>query len=196
MVKMIDLFRTTLYTNENVELAKSLLEPCKTVLKETSFHEDYLYGKTTFFDDDLLKKHNDKFINFYKYVSQQALIYIKQLKLDLKPETKLKFNTVWISEMYKHGSHGLHTHHGSFLSGNFYIHCPPKSSPLLLYTYDYTFDPFCEVPKKEENPTNNYMVSYKVEEGHLLLWKANVPHSVPQNHSDSRITISFNLNLI
>ena len=177
---MIDLFRTTLYTNENVELAKSLLEPCKTVLKETSFHEDYLYGKTTFFDDDLLKKHNDKFINFYKYVSQQALIYIKQLKLDLKPETKLKFTSVWISEMYKHGSHGSHTHHGSFLSGN----------------YDYNFDPFCEVSKKEENPTNNYMVPYKVEEGHLLLWKANVPHSVPQNHSDSRITISFNLNLI
>ena len=189
---MIDLFTTGIHKANNSELADSLYDACKKALDEISNDDEYENGKTTFFNLNVIKKYKE-FDAFYNFINEELNKYIENLNID-KTNLNLKFKGVWVSEMYKHGNHGLHVHtNGSIFSGNFYVYAPENSGELSFNRHEWMSDPWSLIKFTKHDKYNSVEWNFKPVKGDLYIWKSDLPHRVKNNKNDSRIAISFNI---
>lgn len=191
----MDLFSKHIQNTSNVELAKELYPVCKEILKETKEDERYLFGKTTYWQQDIMKKHFYKFNKFFRYVNEEALKFIEFLEIDNK-DTEIHINDFWVSEMYRGCSHSIHTHSPeNHISGNFYVHSDTNSSKII-FTRDMYNDVWYKFKRKNYTKYNSQEWSFDPEQGKLLMWESDLLHRVETNMSDSRIALTFNLKII
>ena len=191
----MDLFTTYIQNSKDELVADKILDVCKKVLSETPLDDRYKFGKTTFFHSKLIEKYKEKFEPLYNFIFKNAFEYCS--KLEMKNISNIKLNAIWISEMYKYGSHKLHGHNNySELSGNFYVDVKPNSADIVFYRHEFMADPLTDYEYENYNKYNSNEWRIPVEKGNLLIWKSDLPHSVDLNMSDSRIAISFNLGII
>jgi len=189
----MNIFPTYLHTNNNLNLANNLLPICKQILSEISFDKDYINGKTTYFDMNVINKYNH-FEELYEYISKELNTFLTDMKLNHN-NLKLKIQDIWLSEMNKNGFHSLHTHSpGSIVSGNFYVYAQENSADLIFRRPDWNTDPF-KLLDLETNEYTSHLYKLKAETGKIVMWKSDLPHEVKNNQSDSRIAISFNIGL-
>jgi uncharacterized protein (TIGR02466 family) len=189
----MDLFSTYLHAVKNKELSDSLKEPCRQLLKDVKPHKDYPMGLTSYYDKSTKKKYDAQFKTFKDFIIKQGEEYLKILQIDLD-KVDIHIVDYWVSDMGKHGSHEAHTHTpGAMLSGNYYIDIDPNSSQLVFYDYDADHDIFANLPYKGFNRYNSAVWFVPPEEGLMLMWPANLRHSVQTNLTNKRVAISFNL---
>jgi len=191
----MDLFSKYIHNTLNTELAKELYPVCKEILNDTKEDKRYLFGKTTFWQQDIMKKHMYKFNNFFKYINEEALKFIDFLEIDVKNPT-IHINDFWVSEMYKGGSHSLHIHSPkNHISGNFYIYAEPNSSHIS-FTRGIYEEVWHNFDRKKYTKYNSQEWSFPPEQGRLLMWESDLMHRVETNQSNSRIALTFNLEVI
>lgn len=86
-----------------------------------------------------------------------------------------------------------HVHQDTF-SGVFYLQVPEKSGMLVMNNSG--MNPLWQgamLPNKK-NKFNADKIKIEPQEGHVFLWPSYLPHSVlPNNHDETRISISFNI---
>lgn len=122
----------------------------------------------------------------------------KEFIKNLNPvkEIKLKLNSYWINSNNENDYNLLHNHHGTNISGVYYIKVPKLSGRLVfqngdsLKFNDTNFDYF-------NNPNFYSRFFCNVEEGDLYLFSADTLHYVEPNRSkEERISVAFNIDII
>ena len=188
----MDIFSTYLYETKNEELADRLLKPCKDVLKKIKQNTRYINGKTTYYNQGIIKEY--KIFNLlYEFIDKHFNRYLEIIGCNGE-NTKFVITDIWISEMNKNAIHGIHTHTPySIISGNFYINVPNNSADIVFKSYEMFNDVFTSLVKTKDNKYNSNSFFMKAEKGKMLLWPSNLPHEVPLNNSNGRIAISFNI---
>jgi uncharacterized protein (TIGR02466 family) len=190
----VDLFTTHIQRGFDDKVADKVLEPSKKILSELEDDDRYKFGKTSFYNKKIWKKYESNFTELYDLIFKNAFAYCEKMQM-LEIEN-ISIQDIWVSEMYKYGSHKLHGHAGlSDLSGNFYVHVEPNSADIIFNRHEFINDPLANFKYKEYNKYNSNEWRFPAEKGSILIWKSDLPHSVDLNMSDSRIAISFNLNL-
>tara|TARA_E500000178_G_C16956891_1_gene724102 strand:+ start:471 stop:1046 length:576 start_codon:yes stop_codon:yes gene_type:complete len=179
----------------NKQIADELYPICRDILDKTESDERYLFGKTTFWQQNIMKDNIHHFKNFFKFVDTETRKFINNLDLDLE-DKQIHITDFWLSEMYKGGSHSTHIHSPeNQISGNFYISAEPNSSNIV-FSKDMHGDLFQSIKKKKYTIVNSQDWSFAPEPGRLLIWESDLMHRVEQNNSDSRISITFNLKIV
>ena len=112
-----------------------------------------------------------------------------------KKKINLTLSNFWINSNNKNDYNLIHNHHGSNISGVFYIKTPPLSGRLVFKNGDLTksygnnFDFFY-------NSNFNSVYFCNVEESDLYLFTSETLHYVEPNRSEEeRISVAFNLNI-
>jgi len=190
----MEIFSTLLQIDKDELVADKILDVCKKILSETPLDDRYKFGKTTFFNLELIEKYKEEFNPLYNFIFKNAFEYCS--KLEMKNISNIKINAIWISEMYKYGSHKIHSHNNySELSGNFYVDVKPNSADIVFNRHEFMSDPLTDYEYENYTKYNSNEWKIPAEKGKILIWKSDIPHSVDLNMSDSRIAISFNLGI-
>jgi uncharacterized protein (TIGR02466 family) len=191
----MDIFTTHIHNVFNIELAKELYPVCKKILNETKEDKRYCFGKTTFWQQDIMNTHMHEFSNFFKYINAESLKFMGLFELDIE-NPKIIINDFWLSEMYKGGSHALHVHSPkNHISGNFYIYAEPDSSNII-FTKGIYESTWLDFKRKKYTKYNSDEWTFPPEQGKLLMWESHLMHRVETNLSNSRIALTFNLEVI
>ncbi len=99
----------------------------------------------------------------------------------LEEVTEMEVDDLWGVHYENQGAIKWHSHHslsGSTHSFVYYVNTPPNSSAICF--------------ARDPNDSDTW-VSIPVQEGHLLVWECELPHSVPPSDHDGRCVISGNL---
>lgn len=191
----MNLFTDHIYSNINEELADYLYPISKKILAETPENSNYINGKTSYFFKNTPSQYKENLFSFYNYVLKNSIEYLKVLEVDIE-KYNIEFKSIWFSEMYKYGSHEIHTHQGSHLSGIFYVNYNEENSKIRFYRPDYFYNSLSTIFFKKYNNYNSQIWDLSTEKGKLLIWSSSLMHGVLTNMSNNRMAISFNLNLI
>ena len=191
----MNLFSNYLHEDTDEKLADYLYPISKDILEKTPFNGKYLNAKTTYFTKQLYDFNIEELFPLLNFIFKNAIKYLDILNVDTK-KYDVHLKDLWFSEMYKFGSHDIHAHYNNDLSGNFYIHCEEKSSPITFLKTDFLYGMMADIKFTEYNCFNSTMWKIPSEKGKLLMWQSNLLHKVDTNLSNSRITVSFNLKII
>ncbi len=123
----------------------------------------------------------------YQMFQQCVDEYSRQLGLHAN-----RIASSWMNILSSGGSVDIHRHHDSIVSGAFYPHVLPNSSPLIFVSPldGYRMMDSTRFVTHSSYAENVHHVSS--ETGKLVLFPSWLQHYVPPNKSDLRITLSFN----
>lgn len=118
--------------------------------------------------------------------------FAEDLEFDLGDKA-LQLEDLWINILPEGGSHGLHLHPHSVISGTTYVAMPEGASALKLEDPRLGFMMGAPARRKECREELRTFVYEKPAVGDVLLWESWLRHEVPMNMSDDeRISVSFN----
>jgi len=190
------LFPTPVLQLKDVEYAKQMLPLAKKYLSNDQL-VGYRWGyKNTFNNKNgevFGLEHFEEMYDFANYICNigQDFLY----KIGYEPFTLRPF--IFVSEMVRGDSHGIHTHPDCCLSGVFYLQVPTNPSKIVFHD-PRQFRKYRKfTQRKDINPQTNISneaAGLIPQVGTLLMWESWVDHEVTISESDeSRITLVFNL---
>lgn len=125
-----------------------------------------------------------------KYIKHHLDTYTHDV-LKITKDLEFYFTESWANYMSPGGSHPLHTHPNSIVSGVFFVHGDPcpihfrnnENFPFRGFEFDLT----------ERNHLNSNFFEFLNYPGILLLFPSTTPHEVSINQSEFvRVSLSFN----
>ena len=167
------------------EFTDQVLPIAKEILKTTAICS--LGYKSTYGDIEKLNK-----VKSYSFIEDKIKKVTNEFfeKIEFVPTGELEIST-FITKMKKGDFHLPHVHPNSILSGTYYLQVAPNSSPIM-------FDDFRTIRNFNGlTPTRMELMrnSFYPKAGDCVMFESWVPHSVPQNQSESRITLIFDVHL-
>ena len=118
--------------------------------------------------------------------------FAEDLEFDLGEKT-LQLEDLWINILPEGGSHGLHIHPHSVISGTTYVAMPEGASALKLEDPRLGFMMGAPARRKGAREELRTFIYEKPAVGDVLLWESWLRHEVPMNMAeDERISVSFN----
>jgi uncharacterized protein (TIGR02466 family) len=130
---------------------------------------------------------SDPFKKIKKFIDCKLLEYANNI---LATNHKLNITQSWINRSASGGSHKIHNHPNSIVSGVFYLQLE-NDMPQISF-YKDVVSQFHLSQKYITDFTTDYF-SLLAESGTLLLFPSHLKHAVPQNKSTKeRISLSFN----
>ena len=111
--------------------------------------------------------------------------------------TKLFFGNSWININKKGDTNNVHLHHGSFLSGIYYVKATSNSGCIKFFR-DFNQAFIIKSTAEIINPTyiSANVATYSAKTGRLILFPSNLLHSVAASEDDEdRISIAFNIGI-
>jgi len=131
-----------------------------------------------------------------KEIYARSLTILDQFKFETS-NSDLRFLNMWVNINHKGCLNNIHIHHGSLLSGVYYLKCPKNCGDISFYrNFSESFILESSGEIMENNTFNHRKVNYTVKENKLLIFPSWLPHSVEPNESEEeRMSISFNLGL-
>lgn len=109
--------------------------------------------------------------------------------------TTLEMGNMWVNINEKNHSNKTHIHHGSFISGVYYVKCN-ENSPQIVFYKNFSEDFIVTSASRVDRytPISGSVCKYPPKEGRLILFPSYLPHSVEENETEEeRISISFNI---
>ncbi len=199
-------FPTCIWAERQKDLADSILPVAEEYLQKygESFRGDSGYI-TTYYNNEcssLILK-DDRFQPLIKYLVETAIKFLENEQVDSTFFKDSINNTkfLFINKTQRGGSHPIHAHPKSLLSGCFYLKTTQDSSPIIFqdprdyYKYNY-------YPLKRSADKNIYASSFTTEvvvpavAGDILMWPSWLEHQVVTSTSnDDRIGIAYNLGM-
>lgn len=108
-------------------------------------------------------------------------------------EQELSLHNYWIHSTLPGELTQFHDHKPDIFSGVYYVDKPEDSGDLVFVDVNpyHEFSP-ATLPGMED-PVNRPEITFKAQEGTMLIFPGWLPHKVPRNMSDRRrVSISFN----
>lgn len=203
MMEKINLFTDFVTVSENEKLAVKLYPYCKQLIKKCTYDKEYENGLTTYGQNDKylrdFKLWDPVFDELYDWILKQVEEYKQVAGFNHKHELKPSIRSLWVSEQFEMGFHEMHQHlgHKDHISGTFYIHTPVGASNLVFKRPDFDYDSWKEIPKSGKYGQYNALrYEFAPVRGHNLMWKSTTHHGTRVNKCDSRIAISYNIELL
>ncbi|KUF12525.1 TIGR02466 family protein [Pseudoponticoccus marisrubri] len=132
------------------------------------------------------------FADVVKALDGHVAAFAEDLEFDLGDKT-LQLEDLWINILPEGGSHGLHIHPHSVISGTTYVAMPEGTSALKLEDPRLGFMMGAPARRKGAREELRSFVYEKPQVGEVLLWESWLRHEVPMNMSEEdRISVSFN----
>lgn len=197
---ILQLFPTTVYTDNNVDMISVGSNLFDMWPKETKVNRDFYTTLTgeycphkvpvTWELADVPEAHP-----LIEYIKQSAEKFLQENKN--KPHT-VKVQNIWLNEMSSGSRHPTHAHYGYSISGTFYVQIPEGSNNLIVYSPFDGVGHFLGVKSQDDwTPSNSLDWRIPVEEGDIILFPSHVKHQVPaMEFTGLRRSISFDLALI
>jgi uncharacterized protein (TIGR02466 family) len=112
-------------------------------------------------------------------------------------KTKLFFGNAWVNINQKDNTNQIHLHHGSYLSGVYYVNVTPNSGNIVFYrNFDQAYITSSFAKVVNNTAISGQTVSYTPKPGRLILFPSNLLHSVEASNDDGdRISIAFNIGI-
>lgn len=203
----MDVFKTQVHYDDNEDLAIKLLPICREALEQVKTTDEYPFGKTSFYKQeiftDILKKYPEQLKQLQDFIIKTVETHTHYYGYD-NDKIDYGLTSIWVSQMNKGGYHEVHHHlPGPHISGNFFINSDENSSPLtFVRTTDEISHNNC-FPKLPKRPLKQREGIYEIVEhklepkvGRLYVFNSNLLHKVTPNKSDDRICISFNIMML
>jgi len=205
MSNKITMFTDIVMQDFNEDLAVKLLPYCKQMISQCGYDKDYEFGLTTYGQNKAELRDHTKwdpaFDELKEWIIEKGTEFIKEHGFEFRKEKGfvLKIRSMWVSQMFVGGHHENHQHlgHKDHLSGNFYVNVPQGSGDLIFKRFDFDYDTWKQLPKLrgEYIPENTLRYEFFPHMGENLIWKSSLIHGVRGNRNDSRIAISYNLEI-
>ena len=188
--------------SENENLAVKLLPHCKQLIKQCGYDKEYPNGLTTYGQNNKnlrdFRNWNPVFNELIIWVLEQAEKYKLHAGFNHKHKLTPIIRSMWVSEQFENGYHEMHQHlgHKDHISGNFYIHTPPGAGTLTFKRFDFDYDSWKQIPKSSNYAEyNSLRYEFFPKCGQNLMWKSTIHHGTRVNLCNSRIAISYNIEL-
>lgn len=112
-------------------------------------------------------------------------------------KTGLFFGNSWININNRGDTNQIHLHHGSFLSGVYYVKANEDSGDIYFFrNFDQYFITNGMAEVVNHTPLSAGVVHYPPKTGRLIVFPSNLLHSVNENVDDEdRISIAFNIGI-
>jgi len=189
------LFPDTLYVTNNVcdDLLLPLEESAKKVAKEKKTHRfSNFWVDSTALTAGGEIKNISPFDKLTEYIEYHCLNYLKELGYFNK---EIEINTMWFNISNEGDFLFPHSHPGCFLSGVYYVKCPPDAI-IQFYNSTRLTSNILEADT-QNNPLSQTMVNYRCNPGSMIIWMSNLLHSNPrQMVAGEKIAVSFNIDII
>jgi|TARA_B100000927_G_scaffold183581_1_gene147802 uncharacterized protein (TIGR02466 family) len=166
--------------------------PCeKTVLEmietweKTGNHRLVHEGSSSYITGDEQFLNDKRLIDLWKTIQECCDIYTQEMGIDYT-----LISTSWFNTLYENGVVDAHRHERSVISGAYYPYVDDGSSPLL-FDNPYSQN-FMNMNTINLSNYNRYQLECFPKSGLLVIFPSWMKHSVPNNPTKKRFTISFN----
>jgi uncharacterized protein (TIGR02466 family) len=153
---------------------------------------NYAGGYTSYGSVHRMHELSPTFAALARALDAHVARFAHMLEFDLSGRA-LAMTDCWVNIMGRGGSHGLHLHPLSTLSGTYYVSAPRDSAGLKLE--DPRLERFMAAPPRRARArrTRSPWVMLEARSGSLVLFESWLRHEVPPNGTAAeRISISFN----
>tara|TARA_B100000524_G_scaffold65097_1_gene30038 strand:+ start:601 stop:1182 length:582 start_codon:yes stop_codon:yes gene_type:complete len=128
-----------------------------------------------------------------------AIQIADQVKEDmgLNPYTAFDVDNLWCNINNQGNSNQIHIHHGSFLSGVYYVQANENSGDLIFYKdFNKQYMKTTDTEIVKHTPLTGDVVRYKPKTGRMFVFPGWLPHSVDKciDNTD-RVSIAFNISI-
>jgi uncharacterized protein (TIGR02466 family) len=196
------LFPTLIYTGRLrrrglISLNARLLRECRQLRADDAAGRrwstrSYAGGYTSYGSVNRMHELSPTFATLARALDAHVARFARTLEFDLTGRA-LAMTDCWVNIMGRGGSHGLHLHPLSTLSGTYYVAAPPNASGLKFE--DPRLERYMAAPPRRARGrrTRSPWVMLKARSGGLVLFESWLRHEVPPNGSaGERVSISFN----
>jgi len=130
--------------------------------------------------------------NLKEFCEQHIKTYVKEI---INPTEELDFYITqsWLNVTKPGGSHQIHSHTNSIISGAFYIQTDVGQT-ITCYDTHKNNQPIIDLEVKELNLWNSNVFDFGVTNNQLLLFPSWLDHGVPQNKKQTKDVISLSFN--
>jgi uncharacterized protein (TIGR02466 family) len=102
---------------------------------------------------------------------------------------RLRIINMWANRVEKYDYHQQHNHHGSLISGVYYLQAP-ETADIVFTAPDYDYDIITDT----ETEYNQHLAKFQCVPGRLILFKGTTKHGYNSHRSDTpKISIAFNI---
>jgi uncharacterized protein (TIGR02466 family) len=153
---------------------------------------NYSGGYTSYGSLDKLHRFSSTFEELERRLNRHVRAYIRALEWDLGGRP-VALTDCWVNIMTQSGTHGLHLHPNSVISGTYYVVTPKGCSGLKFE--DPRLAHFMAAPPRKADcrQENKTFTTYPAEAGNVVLFESSMRHEVPPHPATTeRISISFN----
>lgn len=133
---------------------------------------------------------NDKELNF---LHEKVSRYVNDFSKAFGCVLKAVCENSWFNYYEKGDYQEFHVHPMSHFSVVYIVKGCKESSPLI-FASPYLNDMF-SFPVEKPSEISFETVEYEATDNTIIIFRSNVPHMVPKNKSQERITMSFNYKL-
>jgi len=130
--------------------------------------------------------------NLKEFCEQHIKTYVKKI---INPTEELDFYITqsWLNVTKPGGSHQIHSHTNSIISGAFYIQTDVGQT-ITCYDTHKNNQPIIDLEVKELNLWNSNVFDFGVTNNQLLLFPSWLDHGVQQNEKQTKDVISLSFN--
>jgi uncharacterized protein (TIGR02466 family) len=153
---------------------------------------NYAGGYTSYGSVHRMHELSPTFAALARALDAHVARFAHMLEFDLSGRA-LAMTDCWVNIMGRGGSHGLHLHPLSTLSGTYYVSAPPAAAGLKLE--DPRLERYMAAPPRRARGrrTRSPWVVLEARSGNLVLFESWLRHEVPPNGAAAeRVSISFN----
>lgn len=182
----------------SVNLDLPVEDMAQDLLQLASDTVNYDGGYTTYFNKQRID-HIRGFKQLEEAIYGVTNSFLRELKYEVNPQ-KCSIHS-WASVIRYGGSHGIHNHPRSVISGTYYIQCDEKSVPLVIENPTNGFRMHDPMVMRPEDFTAFTAPSMTVQPkpNMMVIWPSWLYHYVPKvidQEARPRIAISFNVDFL
>ena len=195
------LFPTVVYAaalgRHAAALNRRLLKECQYLRSEDRVGRawsgrHYTGGYTSYNSRSRMHQVSPTFADLARRIDPHVLRFARALDFDLRGRP-LVMTDCWVNIMRRQGTHSLHLHPLSTISGTYYVSTPPGCAGIKFE--DPRLERFMAAPprKASARAANRAWQTLPARAGRVVLFESWLRHEVPPVRSNSeRVSISFN----
>jgi uncharacterized protein (TIGR02466 family) len=193
------IYRSALQRSGARELNRQLLKESRQLREDDTAGrrwsaENYPGGYTSYASAHRLQRLSPTFESLERKLERHIKAFAATVEWDLTGR-RLSMTDCWVNIMERDGTHGLHLHPASTLSGTYYVKVP-AGAPGIKFE-DPRLDRFMAAPPRGAavGSANHPWVTVPAVAGGVVLFESWLRHEVATNPvAGQRVSISFNYN--
>ena len=173
------------FKNSNTSYHKKIVKKCYTIKDKMPSGGTNWISKVYNVSEKLNLYKDKDFKPLLTWIDDKVLEYTNNININFKPSNK----NAWFQIYGKGDYQDYHSHPTSRLSAVYFLKGKDTSSPIFFTDFNFNMNYFDIITPTEDN-SREWNIPF--QEGVLLIFRSEVPHCVPKNENNQRISIAIN----